>query len=191
MYISDAGMPPVAARPGPPGPPPGPQPGRNIRDEANIDRQQAVIENRIRGMLNGNEAHQPTSGAAQSLVRPSLGPPMARVNPAPSLQPMRVPAPAPAPTPAPPPPISKASTELGGLGSINFDSPSVQRALDNLIQSGPNLLASISAITSTSGATSVSASTVGQMIPPQRYLETPPAPRPRAPIAGFPYGGQF
>lgn len=56
------------------------------------------------------------------------------------------PAVAPAPPPQAPPPIPSTAS------LINFDNPNVRKALDSLIQSGPNLLKSISTKTSLAAA---------------------------------------
>ena len=41
-------------------------------------------------------------------------------------------------------PVPPATSQSSNPALINFDNPSVQKALDNLIQSGPNLLRTIS-----------------------------------------------
>lgn len=74
-------------------------------------------------------------------------------------------APAPAPPPPPPPSSSAAAAASSGANLINFDNPNVQKALDSLIQSGPNLLKSITPkMSAGSTSTSISSAAVANAL---------------------------
>ena len=74
------------------------------------------------------------------------------------------------------PPTSVEATPP--IPNLNFGDPSVQKALDNLISSGPNLLASISSLSAAPTATTPN--------PPIQSNPTPPSSQPQAPEHSLP-----
>ncbi|XP_071091917.1 nuclear receptor coactivator 5-like [Haliotis cracherodii] len=117
-------------------------------------QQQQELQTKILSILNGSG--QPTAGG-------SVGIPQTHMS-----------------SHCQPPPVAPAS----GSGSvntalINFDNPSVQKALDNLIQSGPNLLRNISAASSTQSAQTASGPHMARDLSGRPgLLNTPGIPRP-------------
>ncbi|XP_067652006.1 nuclear receptor coactivator 5-like [Haliotis asinina] len=86
-----------------------------------------------------------------------------------------------------PPPVAPASGS-GNMNTalINFDNPSVQKALDNLIQSGPNLLRNISVASSTqSGQTASGPHMARELSSRGSLLNAPSGPRPSYPQQGM------
>ena len=119
-------------------PEPKPMSTQHLKDEKAINEQQQELQAKILSILNGSGPAAPPAPPAPTHMNQSYPPPQPQYSQQMALpshqqqRPMQVQSP------------QQASSST----SINFDNPSVQRALDNLISSGPNLLRNISATSS-------------------------------------------
>lgn len=98
--------------------------GGDTTSQSFLQQQQQELQAKILSILNGSSAATAPSPGVQSQTSTWAGGATAVA----------------APAPRGVPPQQQGS---GGNPLINFDNPNVQKALDNLIQSGPNLLKNI------------------------------------------------
>ena len=122
----------------------------------------------------------PQHTAAPALTTPLMPASMAAQPPPPPPQAPTTPHVNPAQGATSPPSLSLVQGVSTAATLINFDNPTVQKALDNLIQSGPNLLRNISATAGAQGGwpgqgTSVSTSSrPAGVYPASAGLQRPP-----------------